>query len=91
MNRNELIDAVAKDSEESKATVNRVLDTLLHVVQKTVARGEEVKLSGFGKFQRALVGARKGRNLATGEQVTIPERFSARFRVGAEFKARVRG
>lgn len=91
MNRQELIDAIAEDTEASKASVARFLDSFIGQVQTTVAGGGEVKLTGFGKFERAKVAARPGRNPLTGETLVIPEGVRPRFTPGAGFKEVVKG
>lgn len=86
MNRNDLIDAMARETEESKAAIGRFLDSFINQVQHAVAKGEEVKLAGFGKFEKAKVSARKGRNPANGEELVIPETVRPRFTAGQAFK-----
>lgn len=90
MNRAELIEQIATDTEDSKAAVARILDSFISTVQTTVASGSEVKLSGFGKFEKAKVSARKGRNPLTNEPLALPETVRPRFVPGALFKAAVK-
>lgn len=90
MNRTDLVDALARDTEESKAAIDRFLDAFIHQVQTAVARGDEVKLAGFGKFDRATVAPRAGRNPRTGEALQLSARARPRFTAGAAFKERVK-
>ena len=90
MNRQDLIDAIAEDTEASKAAVSRFLDSFIGQVQQTVAKGAVVKLTGFGKFERAKVASRPGRNPLTGETLVIPESVRPRFTPGAVFKEAVK-
>lgn len=90
MNRQELIERIATDTEDSKAAVGRILDSLIKTVQATVANGGEVKLSGFGKFEKAKVSARNGRNPLTKEPLALPATVRPRFVPGAVFKAAVK-
>lgn len=90
MNRTDLIDAIAQETEESKAAVSRFLDAFVKNVQDAVAKGDGVKLAGFGKFDRVKVAERPGRNPRTGETVTIPKTVRPRFTAGASFKGLVR-
>ncbi len=91
MNRQELIDAIAAETEASKAATGRFLDSLLSIVQKEVCEGRSVKLAGFGTFGRASVAAREGRNPKTGQQIKIPARHKARFTPGSAFKELLKG
>ena len=72
MNRQDLIDAIAEDTEASKAATTRFLDSLITIVQNEVAKGGAVKLTGFGTFEKAAVAARTGRNPKTGATLDIP-------------------
>ena len=72
MNRQDLIDAIAEDTEASKAATTRFLDSLITIVQNEVAKGGAVKLTGFGTFEKAAVAARTGRNPKTGATLNIP-------------------
>ena len=68
MNRQDLIDAIAEDTEASKAATTRFLDSLITIVQNEVAKGGAVKLTGFGTFEKAAVAARTGRQRAAAEE-----------------------
>jgi len=86
MNRQGLIDAIAEDTEASKAATTRFLDSLITIVQNEVAKGGAVKLTGFGTFEKAAVAARTGRNPKTGAPIKIPSTHKPKFTPGATFK-----
>lgn len=85
MNRQDLIDAIAEDTEASKAATTRFLDSLITIVQNEVAKGGAVKLTGFGTFEKAAVAARTGRNPKTGAPIKIPSTHKPKFTPGATF------
>lgn len=87
MNKAELIDKVSAECGITKAQTERVLDATLDLVKKTVKKGDEVKLVGFGTFTKAKRKARMGRNPQTGKAIKIPACWFPKFRPGAEFKA----
>jgi len=89
VNRQELIEHIATETEDSKACVARILDSFVRTVQITVAEGGDVKLSGFGKCEKAKVAARTVRNPLTSEPLALPETVRPRFVPGALFKAAV--
>lgn len=91
MNRQDLIDAIAGQTEASKAATARFLDSFVDQVQKAVAGGEKVKVAGFGTFERAQVSERTGRNPQTGESLMIPPTTRPKFTPGAYFKEAVKG
>ncbi|KVV25047.1 DNA-binding protein [Burkholderia cepacia] len=90
MNRQDLIDLIAKDTEDSKAATERFLDSMLHHIQNAVVAGDKVRLKGFGTFEKAIVTARVGRNPRTGETVKIPQYHRAKFTPGVQFKKLVK-
>lgn len=86
MNKNDLVDVVATETNLSKADAQRVLEATMELVKKSLKKEEEVRLLGFGTFLRAKRSARKARNPQTGQEVLIPAHVVPRFRPGKEFK-----
>ena len=91
MNKTELIQAVAERSEEKKATVEKVLAAFLSVVPETLAagkeEGEEIQITGFGKFSTSYTPAREGRNPQNKDEVMeIPASYRVYFSAGKNFK-----
>lgn len=91
MNKNELIDAVAAASGESKQAVTSVIDAFEDTVVKTVAQGEKIALTGFLSFEKAHRAERTGRNPATGAAITVPAADVPKVKVGKRFKDAVGG
>jgi DNA-binding protein HU-beta len=89
MNKSELVETVASDVELSKADVARAVDSLLGTVEQTLRRGEDVSITGFGKFSVGNRAARAGRNPQTGETVRIKASKTPRFSAGASLKQAV--
>ena len=89
MNKAQLVDRIASQAQMTKSQSEALLDATLEVIQKAVAKGEEVKLVGFGTFSRMSRKSRQGRNPKTGTPVTIPGSKIPRFKPGKEFKERV--
>ncbi len=86
MNKNELVARVAEETKLTKADCQRVIEATLEAARKTVKKGDELRLIGFGTFVRSKRSARKGRNPQTGAEISIPAQWVARFRPGKEFK-----
>lgn len=91
MNKSELVEAIAKDSGLSKADAGRAVDSFVSTVQKTLKKGDEVAITGFGKFSVLKRAARTGRNPQTGEVVKIKAAKVPKFSAGATFKQVVSG
>lgn len=89
MNKSELIDAIAKETELSKAAAGRALEAVLSTIAKTVAKKQDVQLIGFGTFKAAKRAARTGKNPRTGEKLKIAAATVPKFSAGAGFKAAV--
>jgi DNA-binding protein HU-beta len=71
MNNAELADRLATSQELSKAEARRLLDAVLAAIVDAAKSGEEVALSGFGRFKVTDRAARQGRNPQTGEAMEI--------------------
>lgn len=87
MNKAELIEKVASETGMTKADTERVLDSTITNIKKSVKKGNDVKLVGFGTFLKAKRKARTGRNPQTGKTIKIPASSFPKFRPGAEFKS----
>ncbi len=89
MNKTELIEALANETELSKAAAGRALNAVLDTIVQAVAKKQDVQLIGFGSFKAAKRAARTGKNPRTGEPVKIAAATVPRFSAGAAFKAAV--
>ena len=90
MNKAQLVEQLASDLSITKADCERVLDSTIEAIKKSVKKGEDVTLVGFGTFTRAKRKARTGRNPQTGEAIKIPASTVPKFRPGKEFKETLR-
>ncbi len=86
MNKQELIDAVATATGESKADTGGVIDGFIGAVTAAVTQGETVQLIGFGSFSAGARAARIGRNPATGAEIQIGASRTVKFTAGKAFK-----
>lgn len=89
MNKKELVEAILKTKELehlTKKDADQFVSSLLDVVKKTVKKGEDVSLIGFGTFSKVRRAARKGVNPATGEAIKIKAKNLPKFRPGKAWK-----
>ena len=86
MNKTQLIEAVASDSGLSKADSARAIESLVDTVTKALKKGDEVSITGFGKFSVVKRAARAGVNPRTGERVKIKASKAPKFSAGASLK-----
>ncbi len=82
MNKTELIEAITTGSNTTKAQTTTMLNELLGIIQKTLAKGDGVQLIGFGTFSVTERAGREGRNPATGKAMTIPAKKVVKFKPG---------
>jgi len=90
MNKAQLIEKIAAETKMPKAQCENIVDCFMTNVKKTVKKGDDVKLVGFGTFLKAKRKARIGRNPQTGKAIKIPAAWTPKFRAGSEFKALVK-
>jgi DNA-binding protein HU-beta len=86
MNKQELIDAVAATTGESKAATGEALDAIIETITSAIAKGDAVQLIGFGSFSVGARAARVGRNPATGAEIQIAASKTVKFTAGKAFK-----
>ena len=91
MNRAELIDAIRDRMGVDKRHAETAVDAVFDTIQRAVAQGEKVALSGFGVFEKVDRAARTGRNPRTGETVKVKKTSVPKFRPGTQFKGVVSG
>lgn len=88
MNKGDLIDAISGRMGDKK-TATEAVNAILETIQKTVAKGDKVAITGFGVFEKTVRPARMARNPATGAAIKVPKTSVPKFRAGADFKAMV--
>lgn len=89
MNRKELIESVLKDKDLTHITkkdADQFVSAMLDVIKRTVKKGDDVSLIGFGTFTKAKRAARMGVNPATGEKIKIKAKTLPKFRPGKAWK-----
>jgi len=86
VNKTELIEEIAERTDSSKAEAQRYVDTLEKVVTETLKGGEEVQITGFGKFYVREQKAREGINPQTKERMRIPAQKVPAFSAGQGLK-----
>lgn len=83
MKKNELINALAKQTGQEKRAVSATIDALVGVLVEIGTNQDSVTLPGFGTFKGKTRLARTGRNPATGEQIEIPEKKILTFKTSS--------
>lgn len=89
MNKAELIDEVAK-IVDTKKKAQEAVDCVISSITKSLKKGEDVTLVGFGTFKVVKRKARKGRNPLTGEEIKIKATKAPKFTPGKALKQAVK-
>ena len=89
MNKNDLISAVADTSGLSKSDASSAVEGVFDAITKSLSKGDEVRLVGFGTFSVARRKASTGRNPRTGEPMTIKASNQPKFKAGKGLKEKL--
>ena len=89
MKKKELIAAVASRVGVSQSASQDYLDAVLTEISQALSRGDQVDLSGFGKFEVRHRAARSGRNPQTGETIQIAAKNVPAFKASKALKETV--
>lgn len=91
MNKQDLAIRVADATGVTRVEALNTIDTMLDIITGSLARGEEVRLVGFGNFVAGTRKASTGRNPRTGEPMDLAESVMPKFRVGRNLKEACNG
>ena len=91
MKKENLVEAVLKAAKcETKKQARKAVEAVFEAMTKSLSRGEEVSVSGFGIFRSVKVAARTGRNPKTGQKFQIPVSVKPKFKAGKALKDAVK-
>ena len=80
LTRASIIEAVSAENAWSQKQSSEYVELLLEIMKSTLASGEDLLISGFGKFSVKEKRERKGRNPATGDDLTLRSRKVVKFK-----------
>ncbi len=87
----QMIDSIYRQVDLPKIRSVQVVESLLEIIKKTLENGEDVLISGFGKFCVKEKRKRRGRNPQTGENLMLAERRVVRFRCSGRLRDKING
>ena len=85
----QIVESVQNQTGFPKSKSLEVVETLLEIIKRTLAFGEDVLVSGFGKFCVMEKKERKGRNPATGEDIMLKPRKVVTFKCSGKLRDRI--
>ncbi len=86
-----IIEKISEEIDQSPSEAKDTIEHLLEIMKSTLAFGEDVRISGFGKFQVNEKAPRKGRNSATDEEMMLDGRRVVTFKCAGSLRDRVNG
>ena len=87
----QIVEKIRTSTNFSRNKSIETVETLLEIMKKTLASGEDVMISGFGKFRVKEKTERKGRNPATGGDMMLAPRKVVTFKCSGKLRERVDG
>ena len=90
MTKDDIVEAIVRKTAMAKKDAVEALSTVIEEITKTLSKGGEVALTGFGTFKVSKRAAREGRNPKTGEKINIPAMKVPKFKAGKGLKEAVR-
>lgn len=88
LTKNEIVTSVNELGFSKKKSVE-VIETLLEIIKGTLEKGEDVLISGFGKFCVKQKKQRRGRNPATGDDLMLKKRTVVTFKCSGKLRDRI--
>ena len=91
LTKSHLVDAIAEQNGFTKRQSSETVETILEIIKSTLASGDDVLISGFGKFCVKDKRERRGRNPATGKDMILAPRRVVTFECSGKLRDRVNG
>ena len=90
LTKNDIVSTVHELGFTKKKSVD-IVESLLEIIKNSLERGEDVLISGFGKFCVKKKGQRRGRNPATGSDLILRERKVVTFKCSGKLRDKING
>ncbi len=87
----DIITAIQTENGYTLEKSTHIVETLLEIIKRTLESGEDVLVSGFGKFNVKDKNERRGRNPAKNEDMILPSRKVVTFKCSGKFRDQING
>jgi integration host factor subunit alpha len=91
LTKDHLVQSIKECTGMNKAQSKQILESLFQILKENLCDGEDILISGFGKFSVKDKGSRKGRNPVTGKEKMLDARRVVTFRSSGVLKNKVNG
>lgn len=89
LTKDKLTEKIREETAYQKKEAVNILETLSEIIKQTLANGEDVLISGFGKFCVRDKKARRGRNPASGESMVLDARRVVTFKCSRGLREKI--
>ena len=89
--KDHIVNSIFNQLDLPKNASIEIVESLLEIIKKTLASGEDVLISGFGKFCVRGKEKRRGRNPQTGEDMTLRSRRVVTFKCSGVLRDKING
>ena len=91
LTKSNLVDSIQERLEVPRSRATRYIESLLELIKKNLETGEDVLISGFGKFSVKEKATRRGRNPQTGEDLVLDSRKIVTFKYSPVLREKMNG
>lgn len=91
LTKENLINTLAEENGYSRFQAAELIETLIEIIKSRLSAGEDVLVSGFGKFCVRQKRERRGRNPATGEGMVLAPRRVVTFKWSGRLRDKING
>ena len=89
LRKQDLIHSIYNQVGLTKKESSQLVESILEIIKRTLEGGEDVLISGFGKFCVKDKSKRRGRNPQTGEDLMVGERRVVTFKCSGPFRDKI--
>ena len=91
LTKNDIVDSIYTQLRIPKKRSVELVESLLEIIKGTLAKGEDVLISGFGKFCVKNKNERMGRDIQTGDDMILKPRRVVTFRCSGVLRDKING
>jgi integration host factor subunit alpha len=85
----DIVDAITETNGFTKKKAIETVETLIETIKRSLEAGDDVLISGFGKFSVNIKKERRGRNPATGQKMMLKPRRVVTFKCSGKLRDKV--
>jgi integration host factor subunit alpha len=89
LTKEQIINRVCDETDMPRGTSRRLVENTLEIIKSTLESGEDMLVSGFGKFVVKQKAPRRGRNPQTNDDIILPARKVVVFRTSGVLRTRI--